>query len=368
MTSKARQLADLGGDTANLEDISSAYSSGALSNRSKIINGNFDVWQRGTSGSSGYIADRWTTVSSGSTTAISRQSFTLGQTDVPDEPIYFHRVVVTSVAGAGSNAILVQRVEGVRNLAGQAATLSFWAKADASKNIAAEFVQVYGSGGSPSSATIAIGVTTIALTTAWQKFTVTVNIPSISGKTLGTAGDDFLSMNFWFDAGGDFNGRTNSLGQQSGTFDIAQVQLEAGDTATPFEHRSYGQELALCQRYYQTTFTTKAPQNGTSISNVDNYYAPAWMHSSGSATVGSRVEFAVPMRAVPTITYYNSTSVSSNSGIWGRYEGSVWQDGFSAMGVHGLSSRGFCPAPYGLSGNNTTNYLILGGYAAEAEL
>ena len=297
MTSKARQLADLGGDTANLEDISSAYSSGALSNRNKIINGNFDVWQRGTSGSSGYIADRWTTVSSGSTTAISRQSFTLGQTDVPDEPIYFHRVVVTSVAGAGSNAILVQRVEGVRNLAGQAATLSFWAKADASKNIAAEFVQVYGSGGSPSSATIAIGVTTIALTTAWQKFTVTVNIPSISGKTLGTAGDDFLSMNFWFDAGGDFNGRTNSLGQQSGTFDIAQVQLEAGDTATPFEHRSYGQELALCQRYYFRFNPSAGNSNTLGVGFVDSSTSSSHTHY-----------FPGPMRAAPSALEQSGTA------------------------------------------------------------
>jgi len=300
MTSKAFGLAQLG----------NAYADGALSNRNKIINGNFDVWQRGTSGSSGYIADRWTTVSSGSTTAISRQSFTLGQTDVPDEPIYFHRVVVTSVAGAGSNAILVQRVEGVRNLAGQAATLSFWAKADASKNIAAEFVQVYGSGGSPSSATIAIGVTTIALTTAWQKFTVTVNIPSISGKTLGTAGDDFLSMNFWFDAGGDFNGRTNSLGQQSGTFDIAQVQLEAGDTATPFEHRSYGAELALCQRYFEKSYNTAtAPATATYVGILAN----GGFYAGPTASYGIRVgaQYKVSKRATPTVTTFDS---SGNAG------------------------------------------------------
>jgi len=307
MTSKAFGLAQLG----------NAYADGALSNRSKIINGNFDVWQRGTSGSSGYIADRWTTVSSGSTTAISRQSFTLGQTDVPDEPIYFHRVVVTSVAGAGSNAILVQRVEGVRNLAGQAATLSFWAKADASKNIAAEFVQVYGSGGSPSSATIAIGVTTIALTTAWQKFTVTVNIPSISGKTLGTAGDDFLSMNFWFDAGGDFNGRTNSLGQQSGTFDIAQVQLEAGDTATPFEHRSFGAELALCQRYFQSSFATgTAPAAGLLIS----MYVTGTAYSTSAGT-GLGTRFPVDMRSTPTMAYYPATPASGSVGTVSVYSG-----------------------------------------------
>jgi hypothetical protein len=264
--------------------------------RNKIINGNFDVWQRGTSGSSGYIADRWTTVLSGSTAAISQQAFTLGQTDVPNEPKYFHRVVVTSVAGAGSNAIVLQRIEGVRNLAGQTATLSFWAKADAAKNIAVEFVQVFGDGGSPSTAVLAIGVTTISLTTAWQKFTATVSFPSISGKTLGTEGDDFISMNFWLDAGSDYNDRTNSLGQQSGTFDIAQVQLEAGDTATPFEHRSFGQELALCQRYYYKIF----PGATSAV------FGPAYSFSTTGAQAA--IPYPVTMRTAPTALEQSGTA------------------------------------------------------------
>lgn len=230
--------------------IQSSRVDGALSNRNKIINGNFDIWQRGTSGTSGYVADRWTTLLSGSTAAISRQSFTLGQTDVPGEPDYFHRTVVTSSAGTSNYAITYQKIESVKTLAGQTATLSFWAKADASKNMAVEFYQNFGTGGG-STVVSAIGVTTIALTASWQKFTVTVDIPSISGKTLGTDNNDWLGVLFWFDAGSNFNARTNSLGQQSGTFDIAQVQLEAGGTATPFEMRTIGQELALCQRYYE---------------------------------------------------------------------------------------------------------------------
>jgi hypothetical protein len=261
---------------------------GSLSNRNKIINGNFDIWQRGTSGSSGYVADRWTTAVSGSTAAISRQSFTLGQTDVPGEPNYYHRTVVTSSAGASNYVITEQRIESVKTLAGQTATLSFWAKADASKNMAVEFAQYFGTGGSQSTVVIGIGVTTIALTTSWQKFTVTVDVPSISGKTLGTNNDDNFRVLFWFDAGSNWDSRTNTLGQQSGTFDIARVQLEAGDTATPFEHRSYGQELALCQRYY--------------IQYDENDKFRAATAATGTSSIEGLVSLPVQMRATPTVT------------------------------------------------------------------
>jgi hypothetical protein len=226
-------------------------SGSSLMFRNKLINGGFDIWQRGTSQTtSGYGSDdRWGNENVGSTKTASRQTFTLGQTDVPLNPKYWSRTVVTSVAGAANYCNKIQRVESVLTLAGQEATLSFWAKADASKNIAVEFVQWFGLGGSPSSIVSGIGVTTCALTTSWQKFVVTVNIPSITGKTLGTDLGDFLAAVFWFDAGSSFNARTNSLGQQSGTFDIATVQLEAGDQPTPFEQRPVGTELTLCQRY-----------------------------------------------------------------------------------------------------------------------
>ena len=265
--------------------------------RNKIINGNFDHWQRGTSvtgvGNGQYLADRWYSFRVGTTANVSRQAFTLGQTDVPGEPTYFHRSVVSSVAGAGSRFDIRQNIESVRTFAGQTATLSFWAKADASKNMAVEFVQIFGTGGSPSSTVTAIGVTTCALTTAWKKFTITVNIPSISGKTLGTDNNDSLLIAFWFDAGSDFNSRTNSLGQQSGTFDIAQVQLEAGPVATPFEMRPIGTELALCQRYYQAAST--------------------FIYSGSFARICYM--FPVPMRAAPTLAGggagFNSTNLTA---------------------------------------------------------
>lgn len=263
--------------------------------KNKIINGNFGFWQRGTSvtgvASAQYVADRWNCNLLGSTANVSRQSFTLGQTDVPYEPTYFHRTVVSSVVGASNYYLLSQKIESVRTLAGQTATLSFWAKADASKNISVEFAQSFGTGGSPSSGVTNLGVTTCALTTSWKKFTVTVSLPSITGKTLGTDNNDILSVLFWFDAGSTFNSRTNSLGQQSGTFDIAQVQLEAGSKATSFEMRPPGLELSLCQRHYQ-------------------FWSAAWSGISGGVNYkySSTASFSTEMRAVPTVGVVSQTN------------------------------------------------------------
>src|SRR5574343_522912 len=113
-----------------------SFDSGTFSFRNKIINGNFDIWQRGTSQTlSGYGSnDRWYNINNGSTKTNSRQSFTPGQTEVSNEPKYFFRTVVSSVVGVSNYCNSTQFIEDVRTLAGKTATLSFWAKADSSKN------------------------------------------------------------------------------------------------------------------------------------------------------------------------------------------------------------------------------------------
>lgn len=281
--------------------------------RNVFINGNFDFWQRGTSLAAGtgtrYCADRWSTTATGSTVAPSQQAFALGQTAVPGEPTYFHRSVVVTAAGAGNLAVSAQVVEGVRTFAGQSAILSFWAKADASKNIAVEFAQGFGTGGSPSAGVTGIGVTTCALTTNWQRFRVPVTVPSIAGKTLGTNGDDTFGVNFWFDAGSSFNSRTNSLGQQSGTFDIAQAQFEAGSVATQFEMRPRATELVLCQRYFWRINAT-----------IDTFYATGLVQNNGTT---ASVYWKLPqtMRTVPTINstgtlhIFDGSNVQTMSGV-----------------------------------------------------
>jgi hypothetical protein len=314
------------------------FGGGSLNFRNKIINGNFDFWQRGTSQtSSGYgSADRWESLNAGSTKTASRQTFALGQTEVPNNPTYFCRTVVTSVAGAANLVLQTQLIEYVSTLAGKTATLSFYAKADASKNIAVEFFQNFGTGGSPSASISGIGVTTIPLTTTWQKFTVTVSIPSIAGKTLGTNSNDRFECGFWFDAGSSFNARTNSLGQQSGTFDIAQVQLEEGSVATPFEQRPIGLELSLCQRYF-----LKAA-----------YY---WQGNTVSGNgYGSHIAYNTLMRSIPTLVNTNFTVLNGT---------------FTFSSVGAISTNQTGTAFVVASATSTTNgAAFFGGFTADAEL
>jgi hypothetical protein len=217
-----------------------------------IIDGGFLFWDEGTvQTSSGYGSDTmWVNENAGSTKTHTRQTFTLGQTDVPGNPRYYSRTVVSAGAAAGHFVKKDQRIEDVTVTAGRTVTLSFYARADANKNIAAEFVQDFGTGGSPSANVDSIGVTTFNLTTSWQKFSTTVSIPSIAGKTLGNAGNDYFRASFWFDAGSQYNGRTNSLGHQSGTFEIANVQLEFGGVDTDFEYRTEEEVRRDVNRYF----------------------------------------------------------------------------------------------------------------------
>lgn len=282
----------------------------SLNFRNKIINGNFDIWQRGTSLGSGtgarYLADRWTNGATTATYAPSREAFTAGQPDVPNEPAFFHRTVVSSGNVAGSNATLHQHIESVRTFAGKTVTLSFYAKTPtAPEKVAIEFYQHFGTGGSTA---VSIPAGLFNLTSSWQKFTVTVNIPSISAKTIGGSNDDYLTVYFWFDAGNNFAGRASNIGYQSGTFDIAQVQIEEGSFATPFEERPIGTELALCQRYYQAS--------GLNIANVLRFHGNVTIGQAYAANVWLKVQ----MRDNPDVTLQSQGSpvgFSSTAGTAG---------------------------------------------------
>lgn len=275
--------------------------------RNAIINGNMDVWQReinaGASTGNKFVADRWLHISTNTTSAVTREEFPLGQTDVPHNPRYFQRSVISSVAGAGNFSNLRQRIEGVETFAGTTATLSFWAKADSLLDISTEIKQDFGTGGSPSPVVLSLGVTTHNLTTAWQKFEVVIDIPSIIGSTKGTNNDDRLTLLFWFDAGSNFDARTNSLGQQSGTIDIAQVQLESGSIPTEFENRSITQELLLCQRYFCKSYSIDVLPGTPSTLGMQT------MEETNISNTAHNVyaDFPVSMRALPTMVSYSTS-------------------------------------------------------------
>jgi len=254
---------DSNGGLANVAGINNGPLAGF---RNAIINGNFDIWQRGTSfsnpGSGSYLADRWLHGfdGSGSTRTISRQTFATGQTDVPGEPSYFFRYNQSVAGSGGTDSNFQQRIESVRTFAGQQITISFYAKAASS--ITLPFVrvgQVFGSGGSPSATVSTTLVSNLAIGTSWAKYSYPVTLPSISGKTLGTNGNDFVQLVFSLPLNTTF------------TFDIAQVQVEAGPVATPFERRPIGTELALCQRYYEEQSVFSSYGTATFLSVCANY-------------------------------------------------------------------------------------------------
>lgn len=165
-----------------------------------VLNGDFDYWQRGTSfttpSSLAFTADRFQVEYDGSIGAfdILRQSFALGQTDVPDEPKYFFRWDQTG-AGSGQTVKRINhKIESVRSLAGKTIQVKFYAKVGAStQTITVGAIQNFGTGGSPSSE-VTVTAKSRTLTTSWQAFNVELAIPSISGKTIGNDNNDYLNI------------------------------------------------------------------------------------------------------------------------------------------------------------------------------
>jgi hypothetical protein len=301
----AANMNDLSGSVNLLE--SAQYAAG----KNKIINGDFGVWQRGTSFSNpannSYLADRWffNASGSGATRTISQQTFTPGAAPVAGyEGQYFFRYART-VAGSGATADHIsQRIEDVRTFADQTATMSFWAKVDAgTPTLTLRARQNFGSGGSTLVDATDVNVT---LSTSWTRYTATFAIPSISGKTIGTSSNLELQ----------FRTAVNTIQ----TLDIWGVQFEAGPVASAFQTATgtLQGELAACQRYFQR-FTAANPAVGF----------------AGSTTVAQfSLNYKVPLR--------NTTLSLAQSGmvLWDVttvYSGGTWAIAASSTDASGIS-------------------------------
>lgn len=215
--------------------------------RQALINGNFDIWQRGTSFTgAGYTADRWAIGTNAGTVATTQQAFTVGQTDVPHNPKYYMRVAVSGQSASSDYSILYQPLEGVDKFAGETITISVYAKASSAGYLGIEFARTFGTGGSSWDA----GITTTKqpITTSWSLISFTVTLPSVSGKTIGT--DDSLAMYFWLSGGSDFDARNGGVGIQNLTFEFSSAWINIGDTTLPYYPVSFGETLQQCQRFY----------------------------------------------------------------------------------------------------------------------
>jgi hypothetical protein len=217
-----------------------SYQANFAAGKNKIINGDFGIWQRGTSFSTSgisevYCADRFFLSCDAGSGTVTQQTFTTGTAPVTGYEGRFFLQYATTVSGT-SSLYIVQKIEDVRTFAGQTVTLSYWAKTSSGTVTNNPlYVQEFGAGGSGAVATSFGSSATV--TTSWQRFSHTVAIPSISGKTIGTNSSLQIQV-LRFAA--------------TATVQLWGVQVEAGSVATAFQTATgtIQGELAACQRYY----------------------------------------------------------------------------------------------------------------------
>jgi hypothetical protein len=277
-----------------LEALGLLFSAGnaAAALKNKLINGGFELWQRGTSipvaTAIVFAADRWAATAdpSGSGTAtITRGAFALGQTNVPGNPLNF--LQWTQTVAASQPPQLFQPIEDVARYSSGSITVSFWAKASTTLAAVTRCFQNFGTGGST---TVAVGAQGITLTTSWQKFTATYVLPSVAGKTIGPL--NHLRVGLTLPNSATF------------TVQIADFQVEAGESATAFDRRPPQLEQLLAFRYFQKSYALGTdPNTATRVGAL--HRCAAGDNSSGIAPLPNmRERFRVPMRSVPTIAWY----------------------------------------------------------------
>ena len=315
-----------------------------------IINGAMQIAQRGTSTTgvttNGYLAcDRFFFYTDTMGTWTGQQS-----TDAPDEFSNSFKISCTTAdasPAAGDRATIQHRIEGqsLQHLAkgttsAKKVTLSFWIKSNKTGNMQ---VNLYDNDNNR----FVSGTVTINSSATWEKKSITF----VGDTTDAFDNDNNLSLiiEWWLDSGTTWSSGTSPTTWQSnsaadrnanGTLALADstsnyinitgVQLEVGESATEFEHRPYGTELALCQRYYHLLAS----------------YGVGGYGSGGSQSIFASYQFKVNMRASPTVTI-TSNGTTSNLQSFSVFAVSTDTVQFQAV----ASSAGF----FGVYGSTAAN-------------
>ncbi len=292
-----------------------------------VINPNFDFWQRGTSFSSiangTYTADRWKYLKNGTMVHTVSQSTsvpTFAQSNaISSYSLELSCTTAQSTISAGNYATITHVVEGnvFRTVAQQEMTLSFWVMA----SLTGTYCVSFGNSGSDRSYVAEYSISTA---NTWQQVTITIPAsPSAgtwdyftgSGLVIGWA----LAVGSTYQAtagswqSGNYLGSSNQVNacnSTSNTFYLAQVQLTVGTAAPNFQSRSFQEELALCQRYYEKSFPlTTAPADNVTANG-------AFVVLTGTTNSYQNFPFgryAVWKRtATPTVTLYNPGASNAN--------------------------------------------------------
>jgi len=297
---------------AELAKMGEVLDNSQIGRKNIIINGAMQISQRSTSetglgAASGYFTlDRYYMVENDA----SAGRFTMSQSAVTDLEGFSNALKIdcttadTSIA-AGEALILQQNIEGFNlqqlkatSTTTRAMTLSFYAKSNASRAIATELRFSNGTNRQASK------LHTIG--TSWARYTFTV--PAASSMQIDNDNSNEMQINFWLHGGSTFTGGTlsatfeasNNANRAAGIgsifastdneIEITGIQLEVGSQATPFEHRSFGDELTLCQRYFQ-----KYSDNGS-----DHGYLTTG-NINGTRFYGV-MRWTITMRATPTVS------------------------------------------------------------------
>jgi hypothetical protein len=310
-------LAADGSATAQLSSINGGPLAGT---RNRIINGDMRIDQRNAGASitpvdGGYTLDRWAYLADQASKCTIEQ--TVSGVSAPAGFTDYLGVTSTAATTITTNQqfSVVQRIEGYNmadfawgTASAKTITLSFWVRSSLTGTFGGALRNDAGNYNYPFSYTISSADTweqkSVTITGATSGTWLTTNGRGMqvafslgaSATLSGTAGA-WTTSNFW-----SATGATQVLATNGATFYITGVQLEPGTVATPFERRSFGQELALCQRYFQ--------KNGVSGS--------AWLAASKSRESDRQrhvqIQYPTVLRATPSITLnVVNTDGSTNS-------------------------------------------------------
>lgn len=341
-----------GGTTTSINGYTPTASN--MAGRNRIINGGMVLDQRNAGASltfndGVFVVDRFGSACSQSSKATAQRSTTA--------PTGFNNSVLVTSSSAYSVTSadffnLFQNIEGFNvadfgwgTATAQTVTLSFWVRS----SLTGTFGGAISNGGLSRSYPFTY---TISTANTFEKKTITV--PGDTSGSWAVSNDLGMRVYFGLGVGSTYSGTagawagtryqsatgaTSVVGTSGATFYITGVQLEAGSVATPFEHRQYGQELALCQRYYEKSYdvNTFPPSNG----------AAGWTISpTGTNSVGNLVVFNGPSYKVnkrisnPTILIYGfegnvgRVSNASTGADFAAGSGTLNSTGESTFSVH----------------------------------
>lgn len=318
------------GNVANINDLEAKVDEHRkLGRKNYIINGNFDIWQRGTSHSAdGYgSVDRWLLGTGGSDLALVRSAVVANDATWPSRPDYVAHLTKTT-AFAGGISFFETRVEDPRRFNERTVTVSFDADISGLTGALSTDITAILNG---VNAFDGAGIT-LANTTGAEKFSYTVVLPDfVNGETLTDS--DYLTVRLIGDATTSWT-----------TLKISGVQLEVGSVATDFEYRPIGEELALCQRYFEIV---------------------TGQISGGAFSAGALVfsgKFVTTKRTLPTITTVAAGNYVGNGAVLAVTSSTYLSE--VSVDSYGVDSTSFVGVPVVGYSYELRNFI----HAVEAEL